>query len=97
MYVSCRTVKEFSFKNGRSILLAYDDDEDFDFSFATEEGGDGSVMATAIATAISIAVAPPAAEGIIEIPGGRSEKKCLNIISYSIKIHIEVRQLIDNF
>lgn len=74
MYVSCRTVKEFSFKNGRSILLAYDDDEDFDFSFATEEGGDGSVMATAIATAISIAVAPPAADGIIEIPRRISEK-----------------------
>ena len=72
VYVSCRTVREFSFINGRSILLAYDDEEDFDFSLATEEGGDGSVMATAIATAISIAVAPPAADGIIEIPGRKS-------------------------
>ena len=71
----CQT-HQTSFKNGRSILLAYDDEEDFDFSFATEEGGEGSVMATAMATAISIAVAPPAADGIIEIPGGKSEKKC---------------------
>jgi hypothetical protein len=75
MYVSSRTVREFSFTNGRSMLLAYDDEEDLDFSFATEEGGEGAVMATAIATATSIAVAPPAADGIIEIPLTISDKK----------------------
>lgn len=48
----------------------------------TEEGGDGSVMATAMATATSIAVAPLAAEGIVEIP---MEEEVINMPSSKIR------------